>query len=138
MKVFIYTDGGIDKMKGKGQPTQMYGGVIIKEIVEDHVVKTLEFPFKFGMGTSNQAEFLAFIHGIDKFLDCYDINTPVCFFSDSKLLVEIINGNWLCANPDLKVLCEKAMERLDKMNYRIQWVPRERNTAADNMTRVLR
>ena len=62
----------------------------------------------------------------------------ISVFSDSKLVVEQINGAWKVRDPDLRgpwQECQDSLRALRNCNLKavIQWIPRERNSRADQL-----
>ena len=55
--------------------------------------------------------------------------------SDSQLVVNQVNGQWRCNKPHLQELRDRVQCLLEETDARIQWVPRERNEAADKLSR---
>lgn len=84
-----------------------------------------------GEGTNNQAEYLA-LYGALHYAQI-DRATDIVIKSDSKLVVEQVNGNWKVKNQQLKTMLDETLELLKKMEgekkITITWVPREQNLA---------
>ncbi|MCA9811401.1 MAG: reverse transcriptase-like protein [Nitrosarchaeum sp.] len=111
MKVSIYVDGS-------GGPKGGYG-FFVKETGESFYEKKPDI-------TNNQAEYLAIISALNKFLG-YD---DVTIFSDSKNTVSQLNHEFAINNEKLRDLARKAWELIGKFpNLTISWVPRKANLA---------
>jgi ribonuclease HI len=130
MNLNAYTDGG-----SRGNPGDAaIGGVVFKEN------KSLVYEFsKFiGVGTNNEAEYLALLHILEWTLeyqnspDSEEINS-IIFNLDSKLVVEQINKNWKVKEPRMRVLATKCWEIIDKITCTTTFkhVRREFNKDAD-------
>jgi ribonuclease HI len=84
--------------------------------------------------TNNVAEYGALIRALGWARDHTPLGTPVVIHSDSQLVVNQLNGLWDCRQPVL--LRERARTLAAGRGVTYQWVPREENTAADDLTRV--
>lgn len=64
----------------------------------------------------------------------------ILIFGDSELTVKQINGDYAVGAPHLKPFFKKTRAVLDKMktSCKIRWIPREENSLADSLGRVLR
>lgn len=85
--------------------------------------------------TNNYAEYTALIKAAN-----YCISNSINgaeFFGDSQLVVNQINGVYRVNSQNIKPLYIKAMELLRSLHaYEVAWVPREKNTLADEMSRA--
>jgi ribonuclease HI len=113
----------------KPNPGQMkIGGYIQKD------GKTLyQFSKDLGLGTNNQAEYLALMHlctGI-AILGIKEIDIK----GDSMLVVNQINQQWKCKDENIKRLRDKCLRLLDGVRFNISHVPRNQNKTADSLTR---
>lgn len=73
--------------------------------------------------SNNQAEYMALLVCL-KWLSLYrdpDYDIEIC--SDSKLMVEQVNENWVVREPELQKLWEMVSEY--KFIYSLIWVPRQ-------------
>lgn len=62
----------------------------------------------------------------------------IAIYSDSKLVVEQINGKWQVRDAALRVICQECRENLRTLRERghkvaIYWIPREQNSRADQL-----
>jgi ribonuclease HI len=83
-----------------------------------------------GDGTNNIAEYRALRHAI-AMANLVGAREPL-FLSDSKLVVEQVNGWWAIKDPELHMLhgwCTGALMRFDQ--WSIKYIPREKNKRAD-------
>lgn len=80
--------------------------------------------------TSNEAEYMAVITALAnrKSKDA-EIRT------DSRLVVEQVNGGWKVKEPRLKPLCQQVRDLLDVRGAVLVWIPREENRAGKELER---
>lgn len=109
----LYTDGA-----SKGNPGPASIGVTVcddKEKVVD------EYSAPIGEATNNVAEYKALIKGLEM-CSPYD---SVEHYSDSKLLINQVNGEWKIKDRNILSLAERIWE-LEKSFTKVthQWVPR--------------
>ena len=93
MKLRIYTDGAC-----RGN----LGICVIAFIIldnEDRTVKT--YSEYIGNGTNNQAEYKALISALES---ANDFGNELECYSDSKLIVNQMNGEWKVKHPNMKPL----------------------------------
>ena len=85
-----------------------------------------------GKNSNNVAEYMGLIVGL-KYAHHLGV-TEINIFSDSKLVVEQVNGNWRTDSYTMRMLCRDARDSLDKRfpgAWKLAWVPRLENTIAD-------
>ena len=112
MALSVYVDGG-------GGPDSGFG-YFVKESGESFYEK------KTGI-TNNQAEYMAIIAALKKFVDTDD---EVTIYSDSKNTVSQLNHDFAINNAQLKELAREAWPIIAKFsNLKIVWVPRSENLA---------
>lgn len=112
MTINIYVDGS-------GGPNSGYG----------YYVKETGFSFyeKMPNITNNQAEYMAIISALKKFVDSDD---TVIIFSDSKNTVYQLNHDYAINNEKLRELARQAWEIIAKFSdLTIIWIPRKENLA---------
>src|SRR4030042_1186609 len=123
-RLIIYVDGA-----PRGTP----GPAAIGIVIQGHEGSTrMEISHYIGEATNNQAEYRALITGLEEVArfaaDHVDIKT------DSKLMVEQIQGNYRVRNAKLKPLFEKATRLLSTYKtYTISHIPRHQNAHADSL-----
>lgn len=87
-----------------------------------------------GEATVNEAEYSAVICGL---YNCHMLGaSEVTVRSDSKLIVNQMNGAWAIHEPRLREYAEEAHHeaaRFERVSY--VWIPRDRNRDADQLTR---
>ena len=112
MKISIYVDGAGGSNSGFGY--------FVKETGESFYEK------KPGI-TNNQAEYMAIIAALKKFVET---NDEVTIFSDSKNTVSQLNHDFAINNEQLKELAREAWPIIAKYtDLKIKWVPRNENLA---------
>lgn len=92
--------------------------------------------------TNNVAEYLALGHGLravsELVKDATDFDGLI-INGDSKLVVEQINRNWAVNAEHIKPLHARCLELLFELSgknpWGCEWIPREENTEADELSR---
>lgn len=133
MTLKIFTDGG-----AKGNPGPGAIGMVFyfnnKEIFcyrED-----------IGITTNNIAEYTAIIKALEKtksLITNYQLITKIVFYSDSKLLVNQVNGLFKVKNAKIREFIFKirTLEQEIKLPISYHLIPREENQVADRLVRRL-
>ena len=112
MGVSVYVDGS-------GGPNGGYG-YFVKETGESFYEKKPEI-------TNNQAEYLAIISALNKYVHS---DEEVTIYSDSKNTVNQLNHEFAINNEQLRTLAREAWGIIGKFsNLSIKWVPRNENLA---------
>ena len=112
MVISVYVDGS-----GGSDPGY---GFFVKETGESFYEK------KAGI-TNNEAEYLAIIAALKKFVDN---NDEITIYSDSKNTVSQLNHDFAINNEQLKALAREAWPIIAKFSkLKITWVPRSENLA---------
>lgn len=133
--VYINCDGG-----SRGNPGPSGAACVAYEESDDGSRKCiLEKAVFIENKTNNHAEYAAMTLAIDfaSTLKCKEIK----ILSDSKLIVEQMNGNWRVKAQDLSPMYEIAQDKLQKIKDKgikisISWVPREQNQHADQLANL--
>ena len=124
MKASLFTDGAC-----LGNPGPMGLGVVLT--VDDH---SFELSVPAGMGTNNQAEYLALIKGLRFALDRGV--TVLTAHLDSELVVKQVNSEWRVKDDKLLPLFDEARELLARfVSVTVVHVPRELNSRADSLSK---
>lgn len=89
--------------------------------------------------SNNSAEYLALIQALNYAMSADYQNIEI--YSDSKLIVEQVNGHWKVKSPDLKDMAQKSTDKIQQMRkqgwqIRVSWVPREKNVHADSLANL--
>jgi len=130
IKYKLFVDGACSGNPGPGG-----AGVVV---IGPDEVEVASKGFNLGPDfTNNKAEYSALIRGLEllKELNCkIDI---LEIFSDSKLVVEQIRGNYEVRNEELQILYEAALQLLESIPvYEIIFIPRKYNRQADALARA--
>src|SRR3989344_7329577 len=122
MKVTIFTDGG-----ARGNPGPAATGVVIKDEKGTVLAAYGEY---LGRQTNNFAEYSAIISALKKAKELGA--TEVECVTDSKLVVEQLNGRWKVKEPTLQKLFVQAWNELRKFKKgRLTHTLRAGNKKAD-------
>ena len=112
MGISIYVDGSGGSNSGYGY--------FVKESGESFYEKKPEL-------TNNQAEYLAIISALKKFVDFDD---SITIYSDSKNTVNQLNHEFAINNEQLRNLAREAWGIIGKISHlTIKWIPRKENLA---------
>ena len=112
MVISVYVDGSGGENSGYGY--------FVKETGESFYEKKPNI-------TNNQAEYMAIIEALNKFLNS---NEEITIFSDSKNTVSQLNHEFAINNEQLRVLAREAWNIIGKFsNLTLTWVPRKENLA---------
>lgn len=85
--------------------------------------------------TNNVAEYTALIHALKKIRNLKLGDEKIVIRSDSKLVVNQMREKWKVKAEHLKPLFYKARILADGMDIVFQWIPREENQEADDLSR---
>ena len=112
MGINIYVDGSGGTNSGYGY--------FVKETGESFYEKKSDL-------TNNQAEYLAIISALNKYVDSTE---EITIYSDSKNTVNQLNHEFAINNEELRNLAREAWAIIGKFsNLSIVWVPRKENLA---------
>ena len=112
LKISVYVDGSGGSNGGFG--------FFVKETGESFYEKKSEI-------TNNQAEYMAIISALKKFVDTDD---EITIFSDSKNTVNQLNHEFAINNEKLRDLARESWLIIGKFsNLSIVWIPRKENLA---------
>jgi broad specificity phosphatase PhoE/ribonuclease HI len=123
LRVIVEADGG-----SRGNPGPAGYGAVVFEAATGEVL--LERYASLGTTTNNVAEYSGLIAGLKA---ASELNaTHVDVRMDSKLVIEQMSGRWQIKNPGLRPLAAEAVTLATKFQQvTYDWIPRERNKAAD-------
>jgi probable phosphoglycerate mutase len=121
-KLTVNVDGG-----ARGNPGPAGYGAVVLDMAGEVL---LERYAALGTTTNNVAEYSGLIAGLRA---AAELNaTRVDVRMDSKLVIEQMSGRWQIKNPGLRPLAAEAAGLVAKFQaVTFDWIPRERNTAAD-------
>ena len=112
MKISVYVDGS-------GGPNSGYG-FFVKETGESFYEKKPNL-------TNNQAEYMAIISALNKYVNS---NDEIIIYSDSKNTVNQLNHEFAINNEQLRNLAQESWSLIGKFsNLTIIWIPRKENLA---------
>jgi len=112
MVISVYVDGSGGENSGYGY--------FVKESGESFYEKKPNI-------TNNQAEYMAIISALNKFVNS---NEEIIIFSDSKNTVSQLNHDFAINNEHLRILAQEAWTIIGKFsNLTLTWVPRKENLA---------
>jgi ribonuclease HI len=86
--------------------------------------------------TNNVAEYTALIRALERIMQLGLARQETLVRSDSRLVVNQMNGKWEVKAPLILPLYRKAKTMTTAMNIKFNWVPREQNTEADALCRT--
>jgi len=110
-------------------------GYIIKE--EGKVLERGSEVIGQGKGmTNNVAEYTALIRVLEKMAQLGLSQQETLVRSDSRLLVNQMNGSWDVKAPLILPLHRKVKTIVASLNIKFKWIPREQNTEADALCRT--
>jgi ribonuclease HI len=123
-QVTLVVDGGCHNNQDASKRVA-YGSVAV--LYKGKVEKIERF--EFGSSTSNEAEYKAFIAGLEYAQGVVSKNPHVQFEwiirTDSQLVATQVRGVAKCKAPHLKPLCERATAALRTLGARLEQVGRE-------------
>jgi broad specificity phosphatase PhoE/ribonuclease HI len=123
LHVVVEADGG-----SRGNPGPAGYGAVVIEAATGQVL--LERYASLGITTNNVAEYTGLIAGLRAALELNA--TQVDVRMDSKLVIEQMSGRWQIKNPGLRPLAAEAATLVTRFaSVTFEWIPRERNKAAD-------
>ncbi|MFQ5956454.1 MAG: ribonuclease HI family protein [Candidatus Brocadiales bacterium] len=126
-RLLVYTDGA-----SRGNPGKAGIGVVICDRKQNVLEEISEY---IGETTNNVAEYKALIRGLEKALKYGPKELEV--FSDSELLVKQINGQYKVRAPSILPLYKEAKRLIGTLpKWKIQYIPREKNTLADALANM--
>ncbi len=112
LKISVYVDGS-------GSPNGGFG-FFVKETGESFYEKKSEI-------TNNQAEYMAIISALKKFVDT---DNEITIYSDSKNTVNQLNHEFAINNEKLRDLARESWVLIAKFSsLSIVWIPRKENIA---------
>lgn len=124
-KLKMYTDGSCRDNPGR----RGIGIVILKD---EKVIRKISKDV--GFGTSNEAEYIALIEGLETLME-YNPET-VDIYLDSQIVVHHVNGVNKVSSYNLRPFynkVKKVMKSMKDTTISINWIPREQNVLADKL-----
>lgn len=115
-----------------GNPGPMGAGAVVEPDGPGGERKVLSKAF--GMGTNNQAEYRGLVLGLRHALAMGADRVTV--HGDSELVLRQLKGEYAVKAPALKALHAEAASLLGQFRAaKLEWVPREQNSVADQASR---
>jgi ribonuclease H / adenosylcobalamin/alpha-ribazole phosphatase len=123
LHVVVEADGG-----SRGNPGPAGWGAVVREAATGEIL--LERSGALGVTTNNVAEYTGLTAALGAAAELGATHVRVRM--DSKLVVEQMSGRWQIKNPGLRPLAAEAAALVARFaEVTFEWVPRERNRAAD-------
>ena len=122
-RVIVEADGG-----ARGNPGPAGYGAVVRDADTGELLA--ERSAALGTTTNNVAEYSGLIAGLDAAaaLGAREVDVRMA----SKLVVEQMSGRWQIKHPGLRPLAAQAAALVRRFDtVRFEWIPRERNKAAD-------
>jgi len=122
-RVVVEADGG-----ARGNPGPAGYGAVVRDAGTGELLA--ERSAALGTTTNNVAEYSGLIAGLEAAaaLGAREVDVRM----DSKLVVEQMSGRWQIKHPGLRPLAAQAAALVRRFDtVRFEWIPRERNKAAD-------
>jgi ribonuclease HI len=135
-KLKVFTDGG---SKGNPGPASIGGVFYIDN------KKIFQFNQSIGIATNNEAEYQALIYALEeikkqkeKWVNDFKVE-KIDFYSDSRLLVNQVNGFFKVKNGKIKdyILKIRMLEQEINLPIFYHLIPREKNKEADQLVNIL-
>jgi probable phosphoglycerate mutase len=123
LRVVVEADGG-----ARGNPGPAGYGAVVREAATGEIL--LERYGALGVNTNNVAEYSGLLAGLRA---AHELGaTHVAVRMDSKLVIEQMSGRWQIKNAGLRPLAAEAAALVGQFaEVTFEWVPRDRNRAAD-------
>ena len=121
--LFVYADGA-----SRGNPGPASYGVSIVDQAGNTIA---EFGEQLGIRTNNYAEYQGVIAAL-RYLSTTTYR-QITIRMDSKLVIEQLSGRWKVKSDDMRELVGEASRLLGPFEAKLEWIPREQNSRADQM-----
>ena len=94
----------------------------------------IEIAEEIGMGTNNEAEYMALMAVLDAAIEVGAQHLEV--FGDSQLVINQVNGAWFIKAKELLPLSKTVIElKAQIAQVTLRWIPREENSEADALSK---
>lgn len=124
-RIRVYSDGA-----ARGNPGPSGAGAVLVGPSGQVVERLGKY---LGIQTNNYAEYMALILGLRRARELGVREVEV--FADSELMIRQLGGRYQVKSPSLRPLYEEALRLLNEFaRVKLVHVPREMNTAADEMS----
>lgn len=132
MTIQVFTDGA-----SRGNPGHAAAGIYICN--QDSLI-LYQLALYLGKKTNNEAEYLALRLALRLLLDKFNDQKirSVCFYLDSKLVVEQMNKKWKIKEKRLLNLATQCFNLIQDLPYPVSFkhIPREKNKEADALANL--
>lgn len=123
-RLTVEADGG-----SRGNPGHAGYGAVVRDEGGEVLAERAGY---LGVATNNVAEYSGLIAGLEAAISISP-GASIDVRMDSKLVVEQMTGRWQVKHPDMRPLAARVRELIDGRDVRFEWIPRERNKAADRL-----
>lgn len=128
----IYCDGACEPHNPGG--IAAWGFVIYQE--DKKIFENFGIACSGKGATNNVAEYKAIISALEYLVNNNLIDSQVEILSDSKLAINQLNGYWNITKPHLRHLVSEVHKLITPFQkVAFQWIPREKNTEADFLSK---
>jgi len=121
-RLTIEADGG-----SRGNPGDAGYGALVRDAAGVVIAERAGY---LGIVTNNVAEYTGLLAGLEAAIAIAP-QAALDVRMDSKLVVEQMSGRWKIQHADMRDLAAKARELIAGREVTFEWIPRERNKAAD-------
>lgn len=130
-RLVVEADGG-----SRGNPGVAGYGALVRDAATGDVLAERAAPL--GKASNNVAEYTGLLEGLKAVLD-HEPDADVAVRMDSKLVVEQMSGRWKIKHADMKRLAAEAASIVEQIvdaggAVAYEWIPREKNKAADKLS----
>ena len=138
MALLAFFDGACEPVNPGG--TASYGIVVfngVEKIFEDaRIVEPLTG--RASDTSNNLAEYAGFAAVLDYLLEQRRDDEPATICGDSKLAIEQMSGRWAIRRGMYVALAQQCLAKMQSFRLRpqLEWIPRERNTIADVLSKT--
>jgi ribonuclease HI len=127
LRLLAWTDGGGGS--STPDPEAYIGVLVVDEVTGRDLLRHAQC---IGRTTHNVAEYTAVLTAVRFAVEAGAQSLHVR--TDSRLVVNQINGQFRVTKPHLAALLEVVREAAKPLDFQIKWISREENTAADALT----
>lgn len=129
--LIVEADGG-----SRGNPGVAGYGALVRDADTGDVLAERAAPL--GKESNNVAEYTGLVEGLRAVVE-HQTDAAVLVRMDSKLVIEQMSGRWKIKHEDMKRLAAQARELVAEIKaagggVRFEWIPREKNKAADKLS----
>lgn len=113
----------------RGNPGNAGAGAYLTDDAGNVIWETARF---LGTKTNNEAEYNALILLLKAAREKGAARLKI--YGDSKLVVSQVSKQWKIKLPHLRKLAEEAWRLMEGMDVSLEWIPREQNKRADQLS----